>query len=235
MLDLTTRGAARIAGVGLLAMAALAILGTVGTQNPIVAGDAARTASNIINGEFLFRMGVGGWLVVAVLDVVVALALYVVLKPVSQPLSALAAWFRLVYAAIFVASIANLLLAVHILTDAAYKALEPAQLHAQAMLALDAFKNGWALGLLLFGVSLGLLGHLVYVSSYTPKLLGVLLLIAGTAYVVANLGKVLFPEYGGTLDAIAAGPAAIGELALAIWLLARAGRLPAATQPGLAQ
>lgn len=225
MQGLSPRIAARIAGVGLLAMAAIAILGTVGTQSPIVVGDAARTARNIMDGEFLFRMGVGGWVVVAILDVVVALALYVVLRPVNRSLSMLAAWFRLAYAAVFVASIANLLLAVQLLKDAAYTTLGTAQRNAQAMLALDAFKNGWALGLVLFGVSLGVLGYLVYVSGHIPKLLGVLLLIAAAGYVVANLGKVLFPEYGGTMDAVAAGPAAIGEIAFAVWLVVRAGRL----------
>ncbi len=207
-------------------MAAIAILGTVGTQSPIVAGDAARTASNIMGGEVLFRAGVGGWLVVAILDVVVALALYVVLRPVNRSLSMLAAWFRLVYAAIFVASIANLLLAVQLLSDASYTTLGTAQLNAQALLAVAAFKNGWALGLVLFGVSLGLLGYLVYVSGYIPKILGVLLLIAAAGYIVANLGKIMFPALGGTMDAVAAGPAALGELAFAVWLLARAGRLP---------
>lgn len=226
VLDLSQRSAARIAGVSLLAMAAIAILGVVGTQSPIVAGDAAQTASNILGREFLFRAGVAGWLVVAILDVIVALALYVVLKPVNRSLSLLAASFRLVYAAVFVASVANLLVAVQLLSDATYKTLGAAQLDAQAMAALDAFKNGWALGLVLFGVSLGMLGYLVYASGHIPKLLGVLLLIAGASYVVANLGKIMFPALGGTMDAVAAGPAAIGELAFALWLVVRAGRFP---------
>jgi len=226
VLDLSQRAGARTAGVGLLAMAGIAILGTVGTQTPIVAGDAAQTVGNIMGGEALFRMGVVGWLVIAVLDVVVAWALYVVFKPVHRSLSMLAAWFRLAYAAVFVASVTHLLVAVHILTDVAYAKLGTGQRDAQVMMALDAFKNGWALGLVLFGVSLGLLGYLAYVSGYVPRLLGVLLAIAAVGYVAANLGKVLFPAVGGTLDAIVAAPAAIGEIAFAVWLVARAGRLP---------
>jgi len=229
--DLSVRSAARIAGAGLLVMAAIAILGTVGTQNVIVAGDAARTASNIMDRQLLFRAGVSGWLIIAILDVVVAMALYVVLRPVNRSLSLLAAWFRLVYAAVFVASIANLVLAVQLLSDAVYaNGLETALLSTQAMLAMDAFKNGWALGLVVFGISLGVLGYLVYVSGYIPKVLGILLLVAAVGYVVANLTKILVPALGGTMDAIAAGPAAIGEIAFAVWLLARAGRLPEGTQ-----
>lgn len=226
MPDLSTRTAARIAGVGLLAMAAIAVLGTLGTQSPIVAGDAASTARNIVEGRLLFQLGVIGWLFVAILDVVVALALYIVLRPVNRYLSLLAAWFRLVYAAVFIVSAANLLLALRLLTDAAYAKSMGALLDAQAMLALDAFKNGWALGLVVFGVHLGLLGYLVYASGYIPKVLGVLLLLAAVGYLFANVGKILAPELGGTMDAIAAAPAAIGEIAFAIWLLARAARLP---------
>jgi hypothetical protein len=227
MRDLSPRSAARIAGVGLLGMTAIAIFGIVATQNVIVAGDAARTASSIMGRELLFRLGICGWLVVAILDVVVALALYIVLRRVNRSLSLLAAWFRLAYAAVFVASVANLLLAVQLLGNAAYaKTLGTVQLDSQAMLALDAFKNGWALGLVLFGIHLGLLGYLSYVSGFVPKWLGVLLLLASVSYLVANLGKILVPAYGGTLDAVTAAPAAIGELAFAIWLLVRASSLP---------
>lgn len=226
MSDLSPRAAARIAGAGLLAMAAIAILGTVGTQSPIVTGDAARTASNIMDGELLFRLGVGGWLVIACLDVAVALALYVVFRHVNQSLSMVAAWFRLVYAAVFTASISGLALAVQLQSDAAYTSLGRAQLNAYTMLALNAFKTGWALGLVAFGVSLGVLGYLAYVSGYIPRLLGILLWVAAFGYVFANLGKLVLPSLGSTMDAIAAGPAAIAEIALAGWLLARAARLP---------
>lgn len=212
--DFSLQTAARIAGVGLLAMAALAILGTIGTQSVIVAGDAAATAHNAATREFLFRVGICAWLTVAILDVIVALALFVVLRPVNNALSLLGAWFRLAYAAVFVVAISDLLLALRRLTDP-----------AQTVLALDAFNDTWTAGLVLFGVHLALVGYLVYVSRYIPKLLGVLLLIAAAGYLIANVGKILFPTYGGALDAIAAVPAALGELALAIWLLVRAGRL----------
>ncbi|MFN8482522.1 MAG: DUF4386 domain-containing protein [Anaerolineae bacterium] len=214
MRDLSLQAAARISGIGLLAMAALAILGTLGTQSIVVAGDAIATAHNAATGEFLFRVGICAWLAVAILDVIVALALFVVLRPVNNALSLLGAWFRVAYAAVFVVAISNLLLAIQVLTAP-----------AQTMLALDAFKDTWTAGLVLFGVHLALVGYLVYVSRYIPRLLGVLLLIAAAGYLIANFGKILYPAYGGALDAIIAVPAAIGEVAFAIWLLVRAARL----------
>ena len=53
----------------------------------------------------------GRLLVVAVLDVVVAWALYAVLRPVSRGIALLAAWLRVVYAAVFAAALSNLVVA----------------------------------------------------------------------------------------------------------------------------
>jgi Domain of unknown function (DUF4386) len=63
-------------------------------------------------------------------------------------------------------------------------------------------------------------------ASEAPKTIGVLLFLAAVGYVVANLAKIMVPSYGATLDKIVAAPAALGELALAVWLLVRARRLP---------
>jgi uncharacterized membrane protein YfbV (UPF0208 family) len=84
--------------------------------------------------------------VVAVLDLVVAWGLYVLLEPVSKNLSMLAAWFRLVYAAVFAIALNPLLAVLQLLEGGKYlQAFETNQLHAQVMLSLGAFKAGWDL------------------------------------------------------------------------------------------
>ncbi len=92
--DLSLRKAARVAGFGLLIMA---ILGPFAEffvlQRLIVPGDAATTANNIMANELLFRFGIVGWLIVLICDVVVAWALYVLLKPVNKSLSLFAECF----------------------------------------------------------------------------------------------------------------------------------------------
>jgi len=217
---------ARVAGVGLLAMAAAAIFSSLVTQSLVVSGNASRTASNIAAQQVLFRISICSWLLVAALDVVVGLALYVVLKPVNRSLSLLAAGFRLVYAAVLVVGLGNFLAVLRLLNGAEFlDALGAPQRDAHVMLYLGAFADVWALGLVLFGIHLGLLGYLVWRSGYIPRILGVLLVVASAGYLVANLGKILMPSYGATLDLIVAGPAAIGELALAVWLLVKAARV----------
>jgi hypothetical protein len=90
--DVSLRTAALVAGLGLLIMA---ILGPIVELNILQAlvmpGDAKATAENITASIGPFRMGITMFLLVAVLDVLVAWALYLVLKPVNGSLSLLSA------------------------------------------------------------------------------------------------------------------------------------------------
>jgi Domain of unknown function (DUF4386) len=74
-----------------------------------VQGDAATTANNIMANGLLFRSGIACFMVLVILDVVVAWALYILLKPVNKSLAMLAAWFRLVFAAILGVALHDLL------------------------------------------------------------------------------------------------------------------------------
>lgn len=217
--DISLRLSAIVAGLGLLIMAILAPIANFGVlQKLIVSGDATNTANKIIASAGLFRIGIFVFLIVAILDLVVAWALYVLLKPINESLSLLAAWFRIVYAAIFVSALNNLLIVLQLLNGSDYlKAFETNQLHAQVMLSLNAFTDGWNIGLAIFGLHLLVLGYLVFKSGYLPKFLGILVVIAGLGYLIDNLGKLLSPNYNVTIAMFTF----IGEVLLIFWLLWR--------------
>ena len=104
------RTAAMVAGLGLLMMAILAPFANFYVlEKLVVANDAKATADNILASSELFRIGISYFLIVAVLDVIVAWTLHVLLEPVNQSLSLLAAWFRVVYAAMFAIALMPLL------------------------------------------------------------------------------------------------------------------------------
>jgi len=223
--DISLRQAAIVAGVGLLLMAILAPFAEFFVrQGLIVAGDATATANNLMADEWLFRIAICIYLIVAILDVVVAWALYVFLKPANKSLSLLTAWFRVVYAAILAIILLNFIIALHLLSGADYLTLfETDQLHAQMMLFLDAFDYGWNIGLVIFGLHLLLLGYLVFkLSGYIPKILGVLLIIAALGYLIDSFGKLLSPNY----DTNIALFTFIGEVLLIFWLLIKGGKFP---------
>ena len=104
------RTASTVAGVGLLAMSVLSAFGyLIAIKGLVVPGNAARTAKNIADHENTFRFGILSLYLVAILDVVVAWALFRVFKPVNAALSKLAAWLRIAYAAVFMVAISQLL------------------------------------------------------------------------------------------------------------------------------
>lgn len=90
------------------------------------------------------------------------------------------------------------------------------QLDAETLMRIDAFHGIWNAGLIFFGIHL-LLGLLAFRSGYVPRVLGVLLALAGLGYLVDSLGTFLSSGYSAEV-AVFTG---VGELLLMIWLLAK--------------
>ena len=221
--DISLRKVAIIAGVGLLIMTITAVFANFAVlESLIVQGDAIATTNNIIASEGQFRLGIVSFLIVLILDVVVAWALYIFLQPVDKNLSLLTAWFRLIYTAIFGVSLLNLVNVLQLLGGADFlKAIETNQLHAQVMLSIRAFNDGWDIGFVFFGLHLTLLGYLVFKSGYIPKFLGILLVIAGLGYLIDSFGTFLSPNYSVEIAIFTF----IGELLLMFWLLLKGRRV----------
>ncbi len=222
--DISRRKAALAAGFGLLIMAVFAIYADFFVFKKLISpGNASLTVNNILAHASLFRIGICSFLVVIVCDIVVAWALYVFLKPVNKSLSLLTAWFRLVYAAIFGIALGNYLASLQLLSGADYvSAIEPNQLHAQVMLSINAFNDGWAVGYVFFSFHLGLLGYLVFKSRWglTTRILGVLLVIGGAGYLIDYIGRILFPHFNMEITMITGW----GELLFMFWLLFAGGK-----------
>ncbi|NOY60637.1 MAG: DUF4386 domain-containing protein [Calditrichaeota bacterium] len=229
--DISQRKAAIVAGVSFLIMFIAAIIAEfLARQSLVVPGDAATTANNIMANELLFRSGIFSYLIILILDVVLAWAFYVFLKPVNKSLSLLAAWFRLVYTAIFGIALLNLVTVLSLLSGADYLTVfETGQLYAQVMLSLNAFSDGWAIGYVFFSLHLFFLGYLAFKSGYIPRIMGVLLIIAGFGYLIDNLAKLVLPgyeNYAAIILLIVFLPCLIGEMAFCLWLLFKGGKRP---------
>ncbi len=162
--DVSQRKAAIVAGISIILMAVTAGFAYGYVFNSlIVPGDAAATTTNLKTSEKLFRAGVFGWLVILILDVVVAWGLYVFLKEANSSLSLLTAWLRLTYAAILGAGLLSLAAVLLLLGGADYlDVFEADQVYALVMLFLNAFDGIWNIGLVVFGCHLLLLGYLVF-------------------------------------------------------------------------
>jgi hypothetical protein len=204
------RTASLTAGLALAVMAFLAAFGVFGAVGALVTpGDAAKTAMDISSSQSLFRWGIASLILVAVLDVVVAGALFTLFAPVNRSVSLMAAGFRVAYAAVYLVAIIQLVVALGLLDDP-----------AQALRAIDAYNTIWLVGLILFGFHLLLIGYLAYRSGFIAKVFGILLAVAGLGYVADGFVAVLV-----------AGPSIsigqftfVGEVALIFWLLIKGSR-----------
>jgi hypothetical protein len=217
------RSAALIAGLGLLLMVVAAPFAELFVfPKLVVPGNALETTQNIIANKTLFASAIFGYLITFLCDLVVAWALYVLLKPVHENLSLLTAWFRLVYTVIAIVALLNLVTILRVLNTSDVLTVLPGDsFSAQVLLSIDAFRSNWYFGLLFFAIHLGLLGYLVVQSTYIPKILGVFLIIAGLGYLLTNLKPFLFPSIN--LDF--AEYTFYGELVFMLWLLIKGSKI----------
>lgn len=235
-LEIPARRAAVIAGIGYLAIFVLAVFANFFVRTGLVEpGDAAATAANVRDSIGLFRAGFVSFLAIFVIDVVVAWALYIVFRSVSRDVSLVTAWFRLVYTVFLGVALIPWFRAIELSSGEPFlSAFDPAQIDAQVMLALDSFNHAWLIGLACFGLHLAILGALIRRATGVPRALGLVLMVAGAAYVVDTVANAVLADYAAVEDlflAIVAIPSVVGELWLGLWLLLKAGKEPLAARP----
>jgi hypothetical protein len=220
---ITLRQAALIAGVGILIMAFAAPFADFFVYPKLVIpGNIEGTARSIVANKGLFLAGMFCYLVTFICDLVVAWALYLLLVPVNRSVSLLAAWFRLVYTAIALFAMLKLVTVFRLLNTPDYLTVFGSdQLHSQVKLLLDSFRYEWSIGMVFFGIHLGLLGYLVCRSGYIPKILGILLAIDGLGWLIYELNPYLYP--GADLGFIMI--TFFGELIFMLWLLVRGRKI----------
>jgi hypothetical protein len=184
----------------------------------VVYGDAAATAHNILAHELLFRLGFVGD-VIALLYIAYTLLLYNLFRPVNRSLSLLAAFFSLVGCAVGAVNSLFHLAALVVLEGAqSLSAFNIEQLQALALMFLKLHAQGYNIGMVLFGSYNLLIGHLIFKSIFTPRILGVLLAISGLCYLINCFANFLSPDFAAHLLPYILMPGG-AEILLALWLL----------------
>jgi hypothetical protein len=189
----------------------------------LVRGDAAATAERIRASETLFRMGMTAELVASVIFIFVALTLYRLFKPVSEG-AALAMLVLILIS--FPISFLNILNDIAALNFAgaggSFNALSVFDAHQREALAyffLRMHGQGiivpaqifWGLWLFPFGIC-------VMRSGFIPRVLGILLMIAGCGYLAISLSTVALPQYAPAIHQVAT-ILNLGEVPIIFWLL----------------
>lgn len=214
--------AALISGIGIFVMVlTVPVAEFVIFPELIDYNNAENTFNRITKNRGLFTTGIFLHLVTLLCDVIVAWSLYLFLRPVHKDFSLLVALFRIVFAGITLAALLNLLNVLNLTQNSDYLTAFDNSLHSKVLLSVKNFNLQWNFAFAFFSIYLILLGALVYKAAYVPKIFGILLLIAGSGYLINTLRVFFFPAV--SMDYIMI--TYFGELFFMLWLLIKGWRV----------
>jgi len=166
------------------------------------------TARDIQVHEPLFRLEFAVGLVWIALYIALAALLYGLFKPVSTRLALIAAFFSLVGCTIQAFSTAFQLVPLVLEGRQFATAFNAAQLQAMSQLFLDVSVQANYIAVVFFGLFDIAIGYLIIRSTFLPRVLGVLMVIAGVEWLVF-----LFPPLANRALVYIEAPGFIAELA----------------------
>ncbi|MBV8491365.1 MAG: DUF4386 domain-containing protein [Candidatus Eremiobacteraeota bacterium] len=200
---------ARTCGLLYLAVTILGVFSAMYVRGVVVIhGNPAATVASIAAHEPLWRAGILANVFAGAFYIAVTLMLYVLLKPVDERLSLLAAFFSLVGCATG---------AILPLEDYALVAAPGNVDLAKLLMALHG--PSYDVCLTFFGCYCALLGYLMLRSTFFPKFVGALLLLGGVCYVLNTALDFLAPSFWLAFPFDITLISGIAELVLTLWLL----------------
>ncbi|MBV8636985.1 MAG: DUF4386 domain-containing protein [Candidatus Eremiobacteraeota bacterium] len=186
----------------------------------VVSGNAAATSQNILANEQMWRFAFAADIIGDLAYITVTFLLYELLKPVNRGISLLAAFFSLVGCAIGGMSGLFHLAPLYWLSGASYlSAFSPAQLQALAYVSVRLHSQGVIISLAFFGVYCLLVGYLVYRSTFIPRTVGVLMMLAGVCWLISTFSNFVAPAFWRAYSDYLNVPCLVGEGGLTLWLL----------------
>jgi hypothetical protein len=212
---------ARVAGLWYLVLGITAPIGLIYVPGElIVSEDAAATCDHIRASEWLLRIGIGDELFHQVICVFLVLALYRLFKPVSETHARqLIILGALVSVPIVFLNVLNEIAALVLVSRADFLSVfDKRQLDALAYLFLRLHSQGIIVASVFWGLWLFPFGTLVIRSGFIPRLLGILLFLAGVGYLTVSFSSLVLPQLPRAVDQLG-GILELGELPIMFWLL----------------
>lgn len=221
---------ARIAGLCYLMVIAGGLYAEVFVRGSLlVAGDAAATARAIAANQTLWRSGVAVHLLYLIPAIVTNVLICGLFKAAGPTLARLALVFSVAGVMVEAASLLHLHVPLAMIEDSgALTAMSERQRQALSYLAVRLFDTGFGLALLFFAGFCMLVGTLILRSGLIPRVIGALMVVAGSCYVVNTLALLLSPTLSDRLVPGILLPVGLAELSLALWLTVKGVQEPEA-------
>jgi hypothetical protein len=222
----TRKQTARLAGILYFAMALPAAISlTYFPSRFVVPGDPAATAAKITAATDLYRLLVLTDVISGFLALCMAVTAYKLFQDVDRTYARLVVLCLTVQAAMQFAVVIAQLAPLVLLNGGKYwSAFTRSQLEALAHGFLVLRAQGIGALSIYWGLWLLPLGLLTYKSGFIPRIIGILVFIAGCAYVVSAISFFMLPAYYRTIFWAAAPVYGLGELTFTTYLIIKGGR-----------
>src|SRR5438093_5319988 len=216
----STKKQARFAGLLYLLASIIGCFGLIYVPGKlIVRGDATATANPIRASETLFRFGIATELFGFTMFIFVVLALYRLFKGVNEKHALAMATLLLVSIPVSLLNLLNNIAALVLVSGADFLSpFDKRQLDALTYLFLRLHGQGLVVAQIFWGLWLFPYGMLVIRSGFIPRAVGVLLMIAGSGYLVSSFAYLFLPEHARMVSQFAT-VLELGELPIIVWLL----------------
>ena len=175
-------------------------------------------------GKLTYRLGILTDFVTLVLFIFLVVSLYNLLKGAEKWHAALMVLLVSAGVTIGLANLVSKIAPLILLSGADYLSVfTKAQLDALALGFLSLNSNGNTLAAVFWGLWLFPFGVLVIKSGFFPRILGILLMVAGFGYLTSNLTSLVLPEYSHVVSQFMT-PLYFGEMPIIFWLLIKGAK-----------
>lgn len=209
---------ARLAGALWLIVIVVSIAAVVGSPSLNLGGGPAEAAASVLASETPYRLVFAALFAGGVCYLGVTALLYELLRPVNRSVALFGALAGLAGIVVGGASSIDTLGALVLLEDASHAAPAAAnQLQTIAQVSLRAPE--FTISMVYFGCQIAAIGFLIFRSTFLPRIVGGVLMLGGSCYVITSFAKMVAPAIGAQLAPLVIPIAILGEGTLTLWLL----------------
>jgi hypothetical protein len=220
------KATAHQAGVLYFLFMIVAIFGEFFSPTFMVPGDAVATARNITAAESAYRLSILTGFVTLLVFIFLVERLYKLFRDVDRGQALLMALLVTVGVCVALANMLNKFAPLVLLSGADYLSVfTKPQLDALALGFLRFHSGGVIITMAFWGLWLFPFGILVIKSRFLPRVLGILLLIAGLAYLINSITSLVLPDHRQVVSRIMM-PLYLAEVPIIFWLLIKGARVP---------
>jgi hypothetical protein len=226
--DVSLRKTVRVAGFLYLIIIVTSLLSMIFIDSKlIVPGNDAATFNNIMANELLFRIGVAYDLTMFASVVILAWALYVILKTVNKNLALLGLFWRLGEAVLGSVVVLMSFIVLQLLNGGGFStAFETEQLQALVGLFLNVRTAGLNIVIVFLCVGTVIFCYLFFKSRYVPRILAGFGIFSFSLMFIYSFVNILLPNHPAVIQIVCWPPAILFEVIFGLWLIFKGIKVP---------